>query len=64
MTVGTFVMSANEVTIAGFWRERRVKTRKKYEILRFLSPCWKKKYMDQVFHAAKKIFLKRLCKIS
>ena len=55
----TFVTSANEVIIAGFWREHakgEFKTRKTYEILRFLSPCWEKKYMVKVFYAGNTIF--------
>ena len=58
MTVGTFVTSANEVTIAGFWREHakgELRTRKTHEILRFLSPCWEKKYVDKVFYAGNTI---------
>ena len=54
MTVGRFVTSVNEVTIGDFWREHakgELRTRKTYEILRFLSPCWEKKYMDKVFYA-------------
>ena len=47
--LGRFVTAANEVTIGGFWREHEkgeLKIRKNYEILRFLSPCWEKRYMD------------------
>ena len=54
MTVGTIVKSANEITIGGFWRDHatgELKTRKPHEILRFLCPCWKQKYMDKVFYA-------------
>ena len=43
MTVGRFVTAANEVTIAGFWREHArgdLMTRKDHEILKFLIPCW------------------------
>ena len=46
MTEGRFVASANEVTIGGFWSEHakgELRTRKRYEILRFLNPCWEKK---------------------
>ena len=53
MTVGRFVTSANESTIGGFWSRHakgELRTRKTYEILRFLSPCWEKKYMDKVFY--------------
>ena len=42
MTVARFVSAANEVTIGGFWREHakgELKTRRDYEILKFLSPC-------------------------
>ena len=55
MTVGRFVTAANEVTIGGFWMEHamgELKTRKEdHEILRFLSPCWEKKYLNKVFYA-------------
>ena len=43
----------------GFWREHakdELRTRKNHEILRFLSPYWKKKYMAKVFHARNTIF--------
>ena len=46
MTEGRFVASANEVTIGGFWSKHakgELRTRKRYEILRFLNPCWEKK---------------------
>ena len=59
MTVGRFVTAANEVTIGGFWREHakdELRTRKNHKILRFLSPCWEKKYMAKVFHARDTIF--------
>ena len=59
MTVGRFVTAANEVTIGGFWMEHamgELKTRKDHEILRFLSPCWEKKYLNKVFHAGDTIF--------
>ena len=59
MTLGRFVTAANEVTIGGFWREHaknELKTRKNHEILRFLSPCWEKKYMGRVFYAGDAIF--------
>ena len=59
MTVGRFVTAANEVTIGGFWREHaknELRTRRSYEILKFLSPCWEKEYMDKVFYAGKAIF--------
>ena len=52
MTVGRFVTAANDVTIGGFWREHakgELRNRKSREILRFLSPCWEKKYMDKKF---------------
>ena len=57
--MGRFVKAANEVTIGGFWREHtkgELKTRKNHEILRFLSPCWEKKYMGRVFYAGDAIF--------
>ena len=59
MTVRRFVTAANEVTIRGFWREHakgELKTRKNHEILRFLSPCWEKRYMGRVFYAKDAIF--------
>ena len=59
MTVGRFVTAANDVTIGGFWREHtkgELKTRREYEILRFLSPCWEKKYLKEVFYAGNTIF--------
>ena len=54
MAVGRFVTAANEVIVGGFWREHAkgdLKTRKNHEILRFLSPCWEKRYMASVFYA-------------
>ena len=59
MTVGRFVTAVNEVTIGGFWREHakgELRTRKPHEILRFLSTCWEKKYMNKVFYAGNTIF--------
>ena len=59
MTVGRFVTAANEVTIGGFCRENaknELMTRKNHEILRFLSPCYEKKYMGRVFYAGDAIF--------
>ena len=59
MTVGRFVTAANELTIGGFWREHArgdLKARKDHEILRFLSPCWEKRYMARVFYARDTIF--------
>ena len=59
MTVGTFVTAANEVTVGGLWREHakgELKTRKNHEILRFLSPCWEKRYMARNFYAKVTIF--------
>ena len=59
MTLGRFVTAANEVTVRGFWREHAkgdLKTRKDHEILRFLSPCWEKRYMARVFYAKDTIF--------
>ena len=43
MTVGRFVTAANEVTVGGFWTNQskgELKTRRDYEILRIVSPCW------------------------
>ena len=59
MTVARFVTAANEVTIGGFWREHakgELRTRKDHDILKFLSPCWEKKYMAGVFCAKETIF--------
>ena len=59
MTVGRFVTAANEVTVGGFWKEHArvdLKTRKDHEILKFLSPCWEKRYMASVFYAKDTIF--------
>ena len=59
MTVGRFVTAANEVIIGRFWREHakgELRTRKDHEILKFLSPCWEKKYMAGVFCAKDTIF--------
>ena len=49
MTVGRFVTAANEVAIECFWMEHakgELKTRKNHEILRILSPCWEKRYLN------------------
>ena len=54
-----FVTDGNEVTIGGFWMELakgKLKTRKNHEILRFLSPCWEKKYLNKVFYSGDTIF--------
>ena len=59
MTVGRFVTAANEVTVGGFWREHannELRARKDHEILRFLGPCWEKKYMAKVFYTNDTIF--------
>ena len=59
MTVGRFVTAANEVTVGGFWREHAkgdLKTRKNHEILKFMSPCWAKRYMPRLFYAKDTIF--------
>ena len=59
MTVGRFVTAANEVTVGRFWREQAkgdLKTSNDHEILRFLSPCWEKRYMANVFYAKDTIF--------
>ena len=56
LTMGTFVSSANDTTINGCWREHATenwRTRKAYEILGFLSPCWEMKYMERIFSAGK-----------
>ena len=57
--MGRFVTAANEVTIGGFWREHAkgaLRMRKDHEILKYLSPCWEKKYIAGVFCAKKTIF--------
>ena len=59
MTLGRFDRAANEVIIGGFRREHakgELKTRRDYEILRFLSPCWEKKCLEEVFYAGNAIF--------
>ena len=59
ITVERFVKAANEVTIGGFWMEHakdELKTRKDQEIMRFLSPCWEKKFLNKVFYAGDTIF--------
>ena len=59
MTVGGFVTAAIGLTVGGFWREHAkgdLKSRKEHEILRFLSPCWEKRYMARVFYAKDTIF--------
>ena len=59
MTVGRFLTAANEVTIGEFWREHakgELRTRKDHEILKFLSPCWEKKYMAGLFYEKETIF--------
>ena len=59
LTVGRFFTTANEVTFGGFWREHakgELRTRKYHEILKFLSPCWEKKYMAGVFCAKETFF--------
>ena len=59
MTVGRFVTAANEVTIGGFWREHawgELKTRRDHEILEFLSPCWGKEFLTEVYSAKETIF--------
>ena len=59
MAAGRFVTAANEVTLGGFWREHAkggLKTRKNHKILRFLSPCWEKRYKARVFYAKDTIF--------
>ena len=52
MTVARFVSAANEVTIGWFWREHaegELRTRRDHEILKFLSPCWGRDFMAEVF---------------
>ena len=59
MTVGRFVTAANEVTIGGFWREHakgELRTRRDHEILEFLSPCWGKEFLTEVYSAKETIF--------
>ena len=59
MTVTRFVTAANEVTIGGFWREHakgELKTRRDHETLKFLSPCWGKEFMAEMFCAKETIF--------
>ena len=59
MTVARFVSAANEVTIGGFWREHakgELRTRRDYEILKFLSPCWEKEFMAGMFGTTATIF--------
>ena len=58
MTVGRFVTAANEVTIGGFWREHakgELRTRRDHEILEFLSPCWGKDFLTEVYSAKETI---------
>ena len=59
MTVARFVSAANEVTIGGFWREHaegELRTRKNHEILEFLSPCWGRDFMAEVFGTKATLF--------
>ena len=59
MTVARFVSAANEVTIGGFWREHaegELRTRRDHEILKFLSPCWGKELMAEMFGTKATIF--------
>ena len=59
MTVARFVSAANEVTIGGFWREHaegELRTRRDHEILKFLSPCWGKEFMAEMFGTKATIF--------
>ena len=59
MTVAKFVSAANEVTIGGFWREHaegELRTRRDHEILKFLSPCWGKEFMAEIFGTKATIF--------
>ena len=53
------VTAANEVAIGGFWMEHargELKIRKNHEVLRFLSPCWEKRYLNKVFYTGDTIF--------
>ena len=53
MMVGRFVTTANEVTVGGFWMDHakgELNTKRDHEFLRFLSPCWEKKYLKEVFY--------------
>ena len=59
MTVTRFVSAVNEVTIGGFWREHakgEVRTKMDHEILKFLSPCWGKEFMAELFCAKPTFF--------
>ena len=59
MTVARFVSAANEMTIGGFWREHaggELRTRKDHEILKFLSPCWSRDFMAEVFGTKATLF--------
>ena len=59
MTAARFVSAANEVTIGGFWREHakgELSTRRDHEILKFLSPCWGKEFMAEMFGKKATIF--------
>ena len=59
MTVARFVSAANEVTIGGFWREHakgELRTRRDYEVLKFLSPCWEKEFTAGMFGTTATIF--------
>ena len=59
MTVARFVSAANEVTIGGLWREHaegELRTRRDLEILKFLSPCWGKEFMAEMFGTKATIF--------
>ena len=50
---------ANEVTVGGFCTNHakgELKTKRDHKILRFLSPCWEKKYLKEVFYAGNTIF--------
>ena len=59
MAVARFVSAANEVAIGGFWREHaegELRTRRDHEILKFLSPCWGRDFMAEVFGTKATIF--------
>ena len=59
MTMTRFVSAANEVTIGEFWREHakgELRTKRDHEILKFLSPCWGKEFIAEMFGAKETIF--------
>ena len=47
------------MTIGGFWREHakgELRTKRDHEILKFLSPCWGKEFMAEMFGTKATIF--------